>query len=570
MLQQVSSLVVLAVIVTAAPAAANQIRGTIRGGQMQAPKTLVLIANPYASTPSDSAFTVAVGSSAREKLERSVGAEYGVVTRKQMNDALISFGYSGDAILTPGSAGEMARSMAVRYYVTSTLVKAGGGYSVTARMIGTNLDVGQVVTVTGTTPGELGGKMADGVGPAIRAIADAKLCNENSVTKPAKAAEAAAKAIKAVPNFGLAEYCLAEIALKRDSVGAEAMGHLQNTVKGDPLSLVALSSIAVIYQKKGDSTRTIETFQQMLRAAPTNKPLLERAFKLFLGYGRPEAAMAVADEGIKQDPTNSDWYDLKSNVCFAKEDYACAVTALEQVFAVDSTRADSLFYQKILFAASSKPDTAKYLAYSLRATKRYPDNAGLLEELAKAYSLAGQTDSTVAVTQRLVKVDPTKTDAVLRVVKQLLDAKKPREAIQFAPSIKQYGDEEAKNNFANLALQSMQALAGVKPLDAQLLVDIGEAALSVGPTNPNILLFTNYFYAVGLQPSLSALALSSRAQKSCELAKKEQALLVKLEPAVTLAATSSNAGVAAYAKQLLTSVQTEKPAVVQMIGSFCK
>jgi tetratricopeptide (TPR) repeat protein len=308
----------------------------------------------------------------------------------------------------------------------------------------------------------------------------------------------------------------------------------------------------------------------MLRAAPTNKALLEQAFKLFLRYGKPEAAMAVADEGIKQDPANPDWYDLRSNVCFAKSDYDCAVSALEQVFLADSVRADTAFYQKVLFAASQKPDTLKYLAFSLRAAVRYPDNPGILEELAKAYSVAGQADSTVAVTLRLVKLDPSKTDAVLRVVKQLVDAKKPRGVIQFAPGIKEFGDEDAKNNFANLALQAMQAIAGATPRDNLLLVEMGEASLSVGPTNPNILIFTNYFYAVGLQAPLSELATSVRAQKSCELAKKELELLGKLEPAVTLAGTSLNAGVAGYAKQLVGLVQSEKPAVKEMIVQFCK
>jgi tetratricopeptide (TPR) repeat protein len=570
MFQQASSLVLLAVVTVATPAPAMQIRGTISGGRPAAPRTLIMIANPYATAAADSALAIAIGSAWREKLDRTVGTDYRIITRKEMNDALTTFGYGSDGLLTPLAAGQLARQFTARYYVTSTMAKSAAGYTITARLIGTNIDVGQVMSVTGTAGPELGSKLADATAPAIRALADAKLCNELAADKPVKAVEAANKAIKSVPNYGLAEYCLAEMAMKTDPVGADAMLHLQNTVKGDPYSLAAMDQISQIYQKKGDSTKTIETFQQMLRAAPTNKALLEQAFKLFLRYGKPEAAMSVADEGIKQDPANPDWYDLKSNVCITKEDYTCAVAALVEVFNADSARADSSFFNKILFAASQKPDTAKYLVWGLKATARYPDNAGLLEELAKAYSLAGQTDSTVAVTQRLVKIDPSKTDAVLRVVQQLIDAKKPGDAMQFAPSIKQYGDEDAKNNFSNLTLQAMQVVAGATPRDNALLVLMGEASLSVGPTNPNILVFTNYFYAVGLQAPLSELATAVRSQKSCELAKKEQDLLGKLEPAVTIAATSSNAGVSAYAKQLLASVQSEKPAVKEIIGQLCR
>ena len=214
MLQQVSSLVVLAVIATAAPAPAMQIRGTIRGGQVAAPKTLALIANPYAAATADSALAVAVGTAARDRLERSVGGDYRIITRKEMNDALTTYGYGNDAVLTPLSAGQLARQLSARYFVTSTIAKSAGGYSITARLIGANLDVGQVSSVTGLTAPELAGKLADALAPAIRALADAKVCKELSVTKPAKALEAANKALRSVPNYGLAEFCLAEIALK--------------------------------------------------------------------------------------------------------------------------------------------------------------------------------------------------------------------------------------------------------------------------------------------------------------------------------------------------------------------
>lgn len=569
MYQQVSSLVLLVTVAVAPPISAMQIRGTI-SGRPPAPKTLVMVANPYAPSGADSATAVAIGTAMRDRVEKSVAADYRVITRKEMNDALTTYGYGNDAVLSPMSAGQLARQLSARYFVTATMSKSGAGYTVTARLIGTNLDVGQVVTGTGARLGDLGNEVGEGMAQAIKALSDAKNCSDLAATKPAKAIASANKALKSVPNFGLAEYCLAEMAMKTDPVGNEAMVHLQNTVKGDPYSLVALDQMSQIYQKKGDSTKTIETFQHMLRAAPTNKPLLETAFKLFLSYGKPDAAMAVADSGIKQDPTNTDWYDLKSNVCFAKEDYGCAVSALEQVFVVDSTRADTLFFQKILFATSTKPDTAKYLEYSLKAAQRFPDNAGLLEELGKAYSWTGQADSAVAVTRRLIQVDSTKTTAVLSVVQQLLLADKYTEAVQFAPTIKQFGDEEAHNNFAGLVFQSMQKVVGVKPLDTALLVQLAEAVLSVTPTQPDVLLYTNYFYAIGLQPQLSDLATSSRAQKSCELARKEQDLLLKLEPAVTLASTSTNAAIADYAKKLLASVQSEKPAVVQMIGAFCK
>src|SRR6185369_11605744 len=107
------------------------------------------------------------------------------------------------------------------------------------------------------------------------------------------------------------------------------------------------------YQVKGDSAATIETFKQLLRVSPTNEPLRKEAFGLFQRYGRPDAAEEVADEGIKLDPANADFWDLKFGACIVQqkpEKNKCAVEALEQVYALDSTKADTTFYTKMTFA----------------------------------------------------------------------------------------------------------------------------------------------------------------------------------------------------------------------------
>jgi tetratricopeptide (TPR) repeat protein len=177
------------------------------------------------------------------------------------------------------------------------------------------------------------------------------------------------------PGYGFAEYCLGEMAKARKASPAEQLGHYTSAAKGDPLSLEAWSMAAVQYQNLGDSANTVKVFQEMLRVAPTNQPLREQAFRLFLNYGQPQAAKQVAEEGLVLDPSNADLWDLKSNACLFLEDFACAVDALEQVFAVDSAKADSTFYNKINVAASQKPDTARSLKWAQMAVRKYPTSS---------------------------------------------------------------------------------------------------------------------------------------------------------------------------------------------------
>ena len=67
----------------------------------------------------------------------------------------------------------------------------------TARLTGVNDDAGVVVALTqnaNETPEAFGKRLAGGLEPAVKALADAKACIENRTAKPDKAIESANKA----------------------------------------------------------------------------------------------------------------------------------------------------------------------------------------------------------------------------------------------------------------------------------------------------------------------------------------------------------------------------------------
>ena len=249
----------------------------------------------------------------------------------------------------------------------------------------------------------------DALEPAVKSIADAKACIDQRTAKPDKAIESANKAIKALPNHGLAEYCVALIATDKKSPRGEVVKHLQASAKGDPLSLPVWTALATQYQQANDTANTLLAFKQMLRVAPTNQKLREELFKYFLQSGHPETALEVADEGLKLDPYNADLYDLKSNACLFLSNFKCAVDALETMYATDSTKADTLFFTKISAAAAEgeKPDTVRLLKWSQIGVHKYPDNPTLLGYLLRAYAMTGQTDSVVSADQQIIAKDTT-------------------------------------------------------------------------------------------------------------------------------------------------------------------
>jgi tetratricopeptide (TPR) repeat protein len=567
-------LVSLAVVGSAAlsPLAAQGIPRGARASQQAANAApRFMVANPFAFAPADSAPAVKIGTGLREELKGVVGRDYQVVEQAQMNDALKQYGYPIDAILSPALATTLAKNIQARFIVTSTLSKGEGGkYAVTARLAGVNDDAGNVIALSqnaNEAPDAFGKRLAEALVPAVKSLADSKACIDQRTAKPDKAADAANKALKALPNNGLAEYCLALLAQDKKASRDEVVKHLQASAKGDPLSLPVWTALATQYQQANDTAHTLEAFKQMLRVAPTNQKLREELFKYFLQSGHPETALQVADEGLKLDPYNADLYDLKSNACLFLSDFKCAVDALETLYATDSTKADTLFFTKISAAAGEgeKPDTVRLLKWSQVGVRKYPDNPTLLGYLNKAYALTGQTDSVVSVTNRIMAKDTSDVVPALSAAKTLIDAKRPKEAVPFLDFAIKHGDPQAKENAAALLytgaaplLQQPQDLQGAAEL-LRMAVAAANPAGKVGPAANYLLGLATLFQVPQIDPQ-------AEKGKSCDLAKQEDALLGEAETALTAGRAANPEAV----DKNLGIIKQYKPRVAAMTKAYCK
>jgi tetratricopeptide (TPR) repeat protein len=590
-------LVALAGVIVSVPLVGQ---GIPRGARTQTVNTAprLMVANPFAYAATDSATSVKIGTAIREEMKSVAGRNFTVVEQSQMNDALKQYGYPVDAILSPPLATTLAKNIQARVLVTGTMAKGAGGASVTARLVGVNDDAGYVVTLTqtqGQSLEDFGKKAAQALAPAVKALPDAKACIDQRTSKPDKATEAASKAIKTLPNDGLAELCLAQIAKDKKAPRTEVVKHLQASVKGDPLSLPAWATLAEQYQAANDTVNTLVAFKQMLRVAPTNQAMRERLFKYFLQSGHPETAREVADEGLKIDPYNADLYDLKSNACLFLSDFKCAVDALETMYATDSTKADTLFFTKISAAASEgeKPDTVRLLKWSQLGVRKYPDNPTLLGYLNRAYSMSGPVDSVISVTNRIIAKDTTETGVVaaLSAAKALLlppekaaPGGKPdsaaaspvktdsvgftprsKEAVPFLEFAIKHGDAQAKENAAAL-LYSAAAPLLQQPQD---LVGAAELLrMSIAAANPAGKVYPAANYLLGLATLFQVPQIDPQAekQKSCDLATQEQSLLAASDSALTAGRSVNPEAV----DKNLDIIKKYKPRIASMLKAYCK
>ncbi|HUF36472.1 MAG TPA: hypothetical protein VMN37_11015 [Gemmatimonadales bacterium] len=554
-----------------APLAAQGIPRNARTSTQVTMAPRFMVANPFAFAAADSAPSVAIGASMRNEMKGVVGRDFQVIEQSLMNDALTQYGYPNDAILSPALASTLAKNIQARFLVSSTMAKGEGNrYSVTARLTGVNDDAGSVVTLTqnaGESPQAFGKRLAEALEPAVKSLPDAKACVDQRATKPDKAVEGANKAIKTLPNHGLAHYCLAQLTQDRKGPREEVVKHLQAAVKGDPLSLPAWTALATQYQQANDTANTLVAFKQMLRVAPTNQKLREELFKYFLQTGHPETALEVADEGLKIDPYNADLYDLKSNACLFLSNFKCAVDALETMYATDSTKADTLFFTKISAAAAEgeQPDTVRLLKWAQIGVQKYPDNPTLLGYLNRAYGLTGQVDSVVSITTRLMARDTTDVVPALNAAKSLIDAQRPKEAVPFAEHAIKYGDPQAKENAAALLytgaaplLQQPQDLEGAAEL-LRIAVAAANPAGKVGPASNYLLGLATLFQVPQIDPQ-------AEKAKSCDLANQMETLLNESETALTAGRTANQEA----ADKNLAIIKQYKPRVASMQKAYCK
>lgn len=538
----------------------------------------LLVATPYVSAGADSAPAVQVGNGMRDRMSKIADGDFNVLSSEQMNEALKQYGYPANAILSPALATTLAKSVQARVLVSSQMNKAGQNYAVTARLVGANDEAGSVVSVTqgsGQGLGDFGGRVAEQLQPAFKSLEDARECASQMQSNPNKAADAARKALKQYPNNGLASYCLAQIALaKKDR--KEAVQHFQAAAKADPMSLAAWSNLAEQYQSVNDTSNVIAAFVQMLRIAPTNQKLREQAFRYFLNAERPQIARDVADSGIKIDPYNPDFYDLKSNACAFLSDFKCSVDALEQSYSVDTTKADTLFVTKILAfseqrLADTNPrataaDTARYVKWAQYGAKKYPNSVPALQALSKAYGMTGQVDSTIAVAQRLVAANPSDVTPLLAAANTLINAKRGKEALPLIQIAAEKGDATAKENAAALLYQSAAPLLQEPVQDYAGAAELLRGATRFGSPQGKVYPAANYLLGLATLLQVPKIDPEAEKTKSCDLARQEEALLAESEQAFTAGQTANPE----VATRNLDIIKKYKPRASSMVKAYCK
>lgn len=535
----------------------------------------LLVATPYTDRAADSASAVAIGVALRNKFQRVVGTTYNVITREQMNRALAEFSYPADAMLNTESARRLATAMQSRLMLSSELGREGGRFKLRARFAGLSDDAGNTITMQ-QAPGQsdvaFGEAVATAFQQAAKGQADAKACVDQVETNVAKANESAQKALRLFPAHGLAHACLADLAHKRSADDPAYVTELDLAVKADSLSLQSLAALADYYNARNDTANVVLKYTEMIGAAPTNRPLIERASRVFRSFGRPDAAERVADRGIALDSLDMTMWDLRSSACVFQQKYNCAVQSLEQMLSIDSTRADSNFlFRLAVTAGSAASDSAdlraKFLHWSQVGAAKYPTNTNLVGQLLQAYKAAGMTDSVLKVTDRVLALDSTDMGPALSAIDLLITAQRWDDAERYGAMVMVHGDAQQKlalgAAFTNAARTLLTQTA--PPPDAVAAYGLLHIAVPAAGTDARIAPLANFLMGfAGLQTAAKSDSLA-QAGKSCDIARKMDGMLDEAKAGFTAGQSVNPSVITAQ----LAAVTQYKTRTQSMITAYC-
>jgi len=564
----------------AAPLLAQIPTGGRIGTQPAVPLPRLMVSNPYVLRSADSATSVQIGATIRIRTDRVANGVYTVMTRDQMNSALVEYQYPKDAILTLPVQRQFASAVNARVLLSSTMGRTQAGkLTLTARLAGLNDDAGTVVVITqndGQTPDALGAAAADQFQATVKASKDVKACIDQRTSDPKKADQAARRAIATAPRNGLAYLCMAYLAQDAHAASDSITKLLAKATEGDPQSLQSWALLARQHDASGDSAGVIADYQAMLKAAPSNEELRKEAFQRFLRAGRTDAARQAVEEALKADEYNPDLYDLLSNVCVFENNYKCAVDALESLYGIDSTKADSTFFTKItVFAAqpSESPDTTRLIKWAQAGVNKYPTNVTLMNQLLGGYAMKGPMDSTMSIARRLIDLDTTTAAPVLLVVNQLAQQDSILKAAPLIELIKRRGSSEDKENASILLVNAAFKILQRPAVDSGIrdTLRLGQAANvsrwaiqladSAGRAWPN----ANYALGLSTVFEISKVDPEAEHQKSCDLARREEALVQEAGVALVRGRSVNVTQVDGYIRY----IESLKPRTASMIRAYC-
>jgi tetratricopeptide (TPR) repeat protein len=489
-----------------------------------------------------------------------------VVPKADINNSLISSGYTTTEALAPGDAKALATLVRAPQYVDGTVAKTPTGYKIDARLIiSRDMTRGQVLpSAQAAKLDDAANQVAKSIKDARRQLAGEESCHNNVAQGKYQEGVAAARAAMAgYPTANIAAACLVDAyaGLKMDD---SVIAVSERIVTSDPRNLVALRRLAETYRSKNDTTKELDVLSRLAAADPTNIKLIQDVVGEYGQMGRASQAVPLVKDLLQNNPGDPQLLNLAWVVYLNAKDYQGAVDVGNEMVRVDTAAATADYFARLAGAYSAMNQGQKASEAAARGVAKFPNDPNLQLFNAQALFKAGQLQQALDAAKRVVAGNPKGANGYFLLA-----------TIQ--DSLHQYDDMSAtllnaKNNGADATSLSQIALKagsdaykaaqGSKDrADFQRAIRFLQLSDQLQTSADAKFLLGASAFSLGQSATIDA-----NEKKSCELARTAR-------DAFNLASINLPAGGQKYpneAAQLMTAIPQFTPAVDNEVKRFCK
>ncbi len=409
-------------------------------GTPDRPAERVLFLIPTPQDPADSGYVATVAEEVRDRMESKFRNDLVTVGSEQVCRVLQESAYSCTAVLGYADSDRLARALRTDAYIVGSVWREGETPMGRFRMV----DIGRSglsgwVTVDGT--GDSNAKdfartIVDSLDNQVKAAERARDCSEERDRGDFDdALSRAERVFRDYPNHPSAAMC-AQVSAEAMQLSPDSqITYLRRAVAGDSLLPRAWERLGRLYQQQNDSLNALDAFAHQSRAIPADRQLRIGVIAGAITLRAYEEAEELADDWLMANPEDLEVLRLKTRACVEGGLWGCALEALIQQYAADTSLAnDEVFYQQVLGAAQALGDVHAELEWSGRAVENVPGSLSLWRAHATVLSAAaGDTifveeslraqlgDSAVVVYDHILALDSTDVRSALAGSEFLLE-----------------------------------------------------------------------------------------------------------------------------------------------------
>jgi len=498
------------------------------------------------------------------------------VSKKDIDNTLVSSGYRPDSALSPNDIRELAKLVRGDEIIDGTVTKSGAGYKVNARFfLPRDVALSQpLLSAEGSNLGDLARQIVREYDQARKQLSANQEC-ENAIRdkKVDLAIAAARKGIAQYPKATLARLCLAsayqtwktgpDSATKpwKDSVLAVT----QQIIALDPNSKIAYQLQYDVYKAKGDAAKSMESLIGLMNSDPTNTQLRESVIAELVNGGQATAAVPFVKKLVADNPGDPQYLRTYWLVLRAANMRKEAITAGQAYAAADPTAADSNFYFRMVQDLAADSAFAKAAEMAATGSAKFPKSSSLLLMQAQNLRRAGQIPAAKDALGKALQLDPKAPGGQLLFAQLSADAGQVDDAIK-AVKADVAADPTNKERDAGFLLTLGNAAykkgnASNSDADLKQAVSLLQASDEISPSDN-----AKFLLGVSAFKLLSSSATSLQKSKSCADAKASSEYLTLVNANVPAGGKVSPAA----AQQIMGAVGQYQTFVDASAKRYCK